>query len=128
MCKVYKYFNQTFKVGQSHEQPSSIVAYFEGHRTQKSELRTLFFQPLDYRISTKDKSNNYNVPNWGLGDICKEKMKSRWHQCHPMILFSSFYISKLNYNNIIHDDDWNLNQFFNQNCNLSSSLEGTLFC
>ncbi len=64
---------------------------------QNSELKNLFIQPLDYRFSTKHRLNNYNVQNWGLGDICKDKKKSRWHRCHPMILFSSFYISKLNY-------------------------------
>ncbi len=52
---------------------------------QNTELRTqdFFIQPLDYRFSTKDKSNNYNVQNCGLGDICKDKKKSRWHRCHP---------------------------------------------
>ncbi len=47
---------------------------------KNSELRNLFIQPLDYRFSTKHKSNNYNVQNWGLGDICKDKKKSRWHK------------------------------------------------
>ncbi len=50
--------------------------------TRNSELRNLFIQPFDYGISTKDKSNNYNVQNWGLGDICKDKKKSHWHRCH----------------------------------------------
>ncbi len=49
---------------------------------QNTELRNLFIQPLDYRISTKHKSNNYNVQNWGLGDICKDKKKSHPHRCH----------------------------------------------
>ncbi len=49
-----------------------------------SELRTLFIHPLDYRISTKHKSNNYSVQNWGLGDICKDNKKSHWYRCHPI--------------------------------------------
>ncbi len=40
------------------------------YRTQKCIYST---RPLDYRISTKHKSNNYNVQKWGLGDICKDK-------------------------------------------------------
>ncbi len=57
---------------------------------EAEELRTellgnIFIQTLDYRISTKDKSNNYNVQIWGLGDICKDKKKSRWHKCHPEV-------------------------------------------
>ncbi len=67
--------------------------YLWTQKTQNSGLRNLFIQPLDYRFSTKHQSNNYNVQNWGLRDICKDKKIICWHRwgCEKKFFLKSLY-------------------------------------
>ncbi len=68
--------------------------------TQNSELRNLFMPPLDYRFSTKHNQIiiMFKIGVWETSVKTKSKVAGTdASACYPMILFSSFYISKLNY-------------------------------